>query len=70
LYESIAPDQWIHMKIEVDQDNARLYVNGAKQPTLMVNALKAGSDQRGGIGFWIESGTIGYFSNLKITHNN
>ena len=54
----------------MDQDNARLYVNGAKQPTLMVNALKAGSDQRGGIGFWIESGTIGYFSNLKIAHNN
>jgi len=69
-YVDIAPNQWIHMKIEVDQDNARLYVNGAKQPTLMVNALKAGSDQRGGIGFWIESGTIGYFSNLKITHNN
>jgi hypothetical protein len=69
-YVDIAPDQWIHMKIEVDQDNARLYVNGAKQPTLMVNALKTGSDQRGGIGFWIESGTIGYFSDLKITHNN
>jgi hypothetical protein len=58
------------MKIEVSQNKARLYVNGAKQPTLVVNDLKAGSDQRGGIGFWIESGTIGYFSHLKITYND
>lgn len=69
-YVDIAPAQWIHMKIEVSQDKARLYVNGAKHPTLVVNDLKAGSDQRGGIGFWIESGTIGYFSDLKIRYND
>ncbi len=68
-YVDIAPDQWIHMKIEIHQDKARLYVNGAKQPTLVVNDLKLGKDQHGGVGFWIESGTIGYFSNLKIMHN-
>jgi len=68
-YVDITPDQWIHMRIEVCQDQARLYVNGAKQPNLVVNDLKLGSNQHGGIGFWIESGTVGYFSNLKIMHN-
>lgn len=69
-YESYADmglGEWIHMKIEVRQNKARLYVNGMKQPSFVVNDLKLGPDQRGGVGFWIESGTIGYFSNLKIT---
>ena len=57
------------MKIEVRQDKARLYVNDMKQPCLVVNDLKLGSDHHGGVGLWIESGTIGYFSNLKITQD-
>jgi hypothetical protein len=69
-YESYADmglGEWIHMKIEVRQNTAKLYVNGAKHPSLVVNDLKLGADQRGGVGFWLESGTVGYFGNLKIT---
>jgi len=65
-YADIGLDEWIHMKIEVNQNRARLYVNGAKQPVLVVNDLKLGPDQRGGVGFWIESGTVGYFKNFKV----
>jgi len=65
-YADIGLGEWIHMKIEVNQSKARLYVNGAKQPVLVVNDLKLGPDQRGGVGFWIESGTVGYFKNLKV----
>jgi len=70
MYESYADiglGEWIHMKIEVRQSKAKLYVNGMKQPSLVVNDLKLGPDQRGGVGFWLESGTIGYFRNLKVT---
>jgi len=65
-YADIGLGEWIHMKIEVNQNRARLYVNGAKQPVLVVNDLKLGPDQRGGVGFWIESGTVGYFTNFKV----
>jgi hypothetical protein len=71
-YESYADmglGEWVHMKIEVRQNKARLYLNGLKQPALVVNDLKLGPDQRGGVGFWLESGTIGYFRNLKITRD-
>lgn len=66
-YADINLDEWIHLKIEVNQNIARLYVNNMKQPALIVSDLKLGPDQRGGVGFWLESGTIGYFSNLSIT---
>ena len=68
-YVDMGLNEWIHMKIEVRQDKARLYVNDMKQPCLVVNDLKLGSDHHGGVGLWIESGTIGYFSNLKITQD-
>jgi hypothetical protein len=71
-YESYADmglGEWVHMKIEVRQNKARLYLNGMQQPSLVVNDLKLGPDQRGGVGFWLESGTIGYFRNLKITRD-
>jgi hypothetical protein len=66
-YVDICLDQWIHLKIVVCESNARLYVNGAEQAALIVTDLKLGPLQRGGVGLWIESGTVGYFSNLSIT---
>ena len=55
------------MKIEVHGTNARLYVNGATQPCLIVNDLKLG-DSSGQIGLWAFIATDAYFSNLKITN--
>ena len=44
----------------------RLFVNGASQPTLIVNDLKLG-DATGSVALWIGPGTEAYFSNLRIT---
>ena len=65
-YVDVGLEEWIHLKIVVQESDARLYVHGAEQPALIVTDLKLGSLQRGGVGFWIESGTVGYFSNLQI----
>ncbi len=68
VYESYAdlePGVWTRMKILVSGTKARLYVNGAEQPVLIVNDLKLG-ENRGGVGLWIGPGTDGYFSNLTI----
>jgi hypothetical protein len=50
----------------VQDRKARLYVQGAVQPSLIVNDLKL-EPRAGGVALWVGPGTEGYFSNLKIT---
>ncbi|WP_228237955.1 DUF1080 domain-containing protein [Allomuricauda sp. M10] len=72
-YESYADmglDEWITMKIVVNGAIAKLYLNGNVQPSLIVNDLKLGAQQTGGIGLWVEVGTEGFFKDLKIVHKN
>jgi hypothetical protein len=68
-YVDLDPGAWTKMKIEVAGTKARLYVNGATQPCLIVNDLKLG-DGRGQIALWAFIATDAYFSNLKITASN
>lgn len=71
-YESYADmglNEWIRLKIEVRGNQARLFINGNKQPSLIVNDLKQGSNLSGGIGLWVDVGTEGFFSDLKILKN-
>jgi hypothetical protein len=65
-YVDLQPGVWTKYRIEVEGRKARLYVNGAEQPCLIVNDLKL-EPQEGGVALWVEPGTEGYFSNLKIT---
>jgi hypothetical protein len=65
-YVDLEPGVWTKYKIEVEGRKARLYVNGAPQPCLIVNDLKL-EPKLGGLALWVGPGTEGYFSNLKIT---
>jgi hypothetical protein len=68
-YESYAKldlGRWIHMKIVVSGQKAVLYLDGKAEPALIVNDLKFGPDQRGGVGVWMESGTVPYVRDLKV----
>jgi len=65
-YVDLQPGVWTKYKIEVEGRKARLYVNGAEQPCLIVNDLKL-EPREGGVALWVGPGTEGYFSNLKIT---
>jgi hypothetical protein len=65
-YVDLQPGVWTRYKIEVQGRNARLYVNGAEQPCLIVSDLKL-DPRDGGVALWVGPGTEGYFSNLKIT---
>ena len=67
-YVDIGLDEWITIRIEVHGRQARLFVNNASQPVLIVNDLKHGPDLTGGIGLWVDVGTEGYFADLKIDH--
>lgn len=68
VYESYADMEsgaWTHLKIEVAGRKARLYVNRAQQPALIVNDLKR-EPAAGPVALWIGSETEGWFSNLVI----
>jgi hypothetical protein len=64
-YVDLQPGVWTKYRIEVEGRKARLYVNGADQPCLIVNDLKL-EPRAGGIGLWVGPGTEGYFSNLRV----
>ena len=69
LYESYSDmemNTWISVRIEVKDAEAKLFLNGTNQPALIVNDLKHGRDASGGIGLWVDIGTEGYFTDLKI----
>jgi hypothetical protein len=55
------------MRLEVVGETVRLFLDGESTPVLVVSDMKLGSSQRGGVGVWIEAGTVGYFSNLRVT---
>lgn len=69
-YESYADmglNEWITLKIVVLDSSAMLFINDSKQPSLIVNDLKLGPNVTGGIGLWVDLGTEGYFSDVKIS---
>jgi len=64
-YVDLEPGVWTRIRIEVAGTKARLYVNGASQPCLIVNDLKRG-ESRGQIALWAHETTEAYFANLTI----
>jgi hypothetical protein len=71
-YESYADmglNEWIKIKIEVKDEKAKLYLNGSQQPVLVVNDLKHGAEASGSIGLWVDIGTDGYFTDLRVKND-
>ena len=64
-YVDLLPGEWTKVRLYVKDSVAKLYVNGAEQPILVVNDLKQTS-ARGGIALWIGPGTIAHFTDLKL----
>jgi len=69
MYESYADmglNEWITIKIVVQGKQAKLFLNDNQYPSLIVNDLKHGNESTGAIGLFVDVGTEGYFSDLKI----
>ncbi|MEQ1675269.1 MAG: hypothetical protein ABL876_01130 [Chitinophagaceae bacterium] len=64
-YSDMGLNEWIKLKIVVMDNQAMLFINDNKQPSLIVNDLKHGTSS-GMIGMWVDVGTEGFFSDLKI----
>jgi hypothetical protein len=59
-------NKWITIKIEVNDAQAKLFINNTQQPSLIVDDMKHGASSSGAIGLWVDIGTEGFFSDLKI----
>jgi len=66
-YTDLIAGAWTHVRIEVHGVRARLFVNGAAQPTLIINDLKRGASS-GQIGLWIDASTNAYFRDVRIAN--
>lgn len=66
-YVDLVPGAWTRLRIDIDGTKARVFVHDAPQPTLIVNDLKHGADQRGAVGLYIDRGTEAFFRDLTIT---
>lgn len=64
-YVDLVAGAWTRIRIVVSGTKAKLYVNGADQPCLIVNDLKLG-EIHGPVALWTGSDTEAYFSNLTI----
>ncbi len=67
-YADIATGRWIHMRLVVKGERVVLHLDGKPQPAFLVHDLKLGPEARGGVGVWLESGTVARFRNLHVLH--
>jgi hypothetical protein len=54
------------MRIEVNGETAEMFINDMKYSSLIVDKM-LGTNKKGGIGLYVDIGTIGYFKDLKVT---
>ncbi len=65
-YVDLVPGEWTKVKIVVSGREARLFVHGAEQPTLIVTDLKLEASE-GAIALWIGPGTDAHFAHLRVS---
>jgi hypothetical protein len=58
---------WFHARFEVTAKNVKVFVDNAKQPSMVTDRIT--TREKGKVGLWVDSGG-GYFRNLKITPAN
>ena len=58
------PDGWFHVKIVVDGNKVKAYVNNSAKPSLEVE--KISKSDIGQFGFWVGNNSAGSFANLVI----
>jgi len=65
-YVDLEAGAWTSIRIEVRDGTAQLFVNGSRQPVLIVNDMKSPPNV-GRIALWIDADTDAHFSRLRVT---
>lgn len=58
------PNDWFHARIVVEHPKVRVFVNGAGEPSLVVDQLSRRGE--GWVGVWVGNGSNGDFANLTV----
>jgi sugar lactone lactonase YvrE len=66
---NVPANQWVHLKLEVAGSQARLYVDQAQEPVLVMTDLKHGVS-KGTIGVLGPRNGTAYFSNFSFRHDD
>jgi hypothetical protein len=53
------------MRIEVNGETAEMFINDMKYSSFIVDKM-LGTNKVGGVGLYVDIGTIGYFKDLKV----
>ncbi len=61
---SIDPNGWVHMRVVVDGETITVFINEAKEPSLVVKKLT--KLHTGRVGFYVADTSGGEFANIKI----
>lgn len=64
-YADIDLNEWITLRLEVNDNKVELFINGQKNPSFIV-ADMLGTTSHGQIGLWVDIATTGYFKDLKV----
>ena len=59
------PNAWVHMRVVVQGDRVSTFINGAEEPSLVVN--KVTKLHTGRLGFYVADTSGGDFANISIT---
>ena len=59
------PNQWFHVRIEIQYPQVTVFINGRKTPCLSVKQLS--NRKSGKLGLWVGDSSDGAFANLKVT---
>jgi len=65
----IPTDRWVHVKIEILGTQARVFLDNAPQPVLVVGDLKRGKS-RGGLGLTTTADGTAFFSNFSFRQDS
>jgi hypothetical protein len=58
------PNEWFHVRVNVDAKTIRVFVNGSSQPGLQVKSLSTAQGDK--LGLWVGNNSGGDFANLTI----
>jgi hypothetical protein len=63
-YVDLVPGEWTRVRIVVSGTEARLFVHGSEQPSLIVKGLLL-APAEGGVALWIGPGTEAHFAGMR-----
>ena len=65
-YADLTLNEWISLRLVINGEKARLYINNNKQPSLVINDLKFYNNHESTMGLFVDVGTEAFFKDLKI----